>query len=471
MAGLTSLGFESKRLPEIKTDAENGFRTSFGENIQLTDNSILGQQIGILSLQMAQLWDLGQNIFLSQSPDYAEGVQLDNVVALNGVQRLPATKTKINAILMGTPSTVIVSGKQAKTIEGDFIFTLKNNVTLTAGTGNRILIDVGTLADSTNYTVTINGTAYTIDSGTSATNYSILLALKTAIDNAAIATTCTIVNDQLCIYSNTAATTFTYALSANLNLVSLGYVGEFEALETGNIVLNSGDLATILTPVNGWDGIFTPYAADVGSEMETDVELRARRKLSVAIASSSNYDAIFSRILALPDVDDVELYVNSGTTTDANSIPPQHIKAYVLGGSNADIADVLSKTLPVGIGMVGNITVNVNAVNGQAIAYKFNRPTLTPVYIDLTITADNNFPDAGEIDIKNNLVQYFSDAIRIGDDVLVSRLYSDINKTQGFYVTALTLGTSPSPAGTSNLTAAVGQRFTLIADNINITVN
>ena len=45
----------------------------------------------------------------------------------------------------------------------------------------------------------------------------------------------------------------------------------------------------------------------------------------------------------------------------------------------------------------------------------------------------------------------YIDSLKIGEDVVYSRLYTPINSVSGFQVDSLKIGTSPSPTGTSNI--------------------
>jgi uncharacterized phage protein gp47/JayE len=96
----------------------------------------------------------------------------------------------------------------------------------------------------------------------------------------------------------------------------------------------------------------------------------------------------------------------------------------------------------------------------------FDRPTDLPIYISLTISVDSSFPTDGEDLIRTALVDYLS-TLGIGEDVLYSRLYTPINSaTGGFYVSGMTIGTSASPVGTSNISVDYNEIVNISASNI-----
>ena len=70
--GLTPQGFKSKRLADIKADLENQLLAEFGE-INLDPQSLFGQQIGVYSKVLADLWENMEDVYFSQYPNSAEG--------------------------------------------------------------------------------------------------------------------------------------------------------------------------------------------------------------------------------------------------------------------------------------------------------------------------------------------------------------------------------------------------------------
>jgi len=59
----------------------------------------------------------------------------------------------------------------------------------------------------------------------------------------------------------------------------------------------------------------------------------------------------------------------------------------------------------------------------------------------------------------------------IGEDLIYSRLYTPINSIAGHYVNSLTVGTSPSPVGTSNVAVGFNQKAAGVLANVVVTVS
>ena len=72
--------------------------------------------------------------------------------------------------------------------------------------------------------------------------------------------------------------------------------------------------------------------------------------------------------------------------------------------------------------------------------------------------------------IKQAVKTYGDSTYFIGDDVVYSRFYTPVNSIQGFAVNSLTIGTSPSPVGMTNLTIDFDEVATFDLDKIVVTI-
>lgn len=109
--GLTADGFKIKRLEDILEEIRQRFRDEFGDQIDLSDASPLGQIIAIFAERESLVWELGQDVYNSQYPLTAEGKQLDNVVSITGTTRRgPQFSRVVTGVARGTNGTVIPAG-------------------------------------------------------------------------------------------------------------------------------------------------------------------------------------------------------------------------------------------------------------------------------------------------------------------------------------------------------------------------
>ena len=156
--GVTPEGFKSKRLIDIKNELDDYFIGEFGE-INLDPQSVAGQIIGIYSKVLADVWENMQNVYLSQYPNSASGVSLDNVVQLNGLTRIPALQTLVTGVATGLENTLIVAGKLARIPSSNQVFfvTLDSYITRSNSVQNTVRVLNAAAQD---YTVIISGIPY-----------------------------------------------------------------------------------------------------------------------------------------------------------------------------------------------------------------------------------------------------------------------------------------------------------------------
>ena len=130
MYGLTDSGFSIKRLPVIKEEIEANLRNRINQNIDLRAESLFGQFVGLESELAAIFWEVLQDIYLSQYPDYATGNSLDYAVSINGVTRIEATPTSVNAVCYGVSETILTAGREAKNSRTNDIYRSTTDTTI-----------------------------------------------------------------------------------------------------------------------------------------------------------------------------------------------------------------------------------------------------------------------------------------------------------------------------------------------------
>lgn len=465
MTGLTVEGFLGKRLPEIKADLEAEFVAQFGVDLNLSSETILGQLIGIESEARSDFWAEIENVYQSQYPSTASGAALDLVVDINGLSRLPALPTTVTGYLTLTVGTLVEAGRKAK--DGSTTYTLLDDVTGSASTSHGATIGVDTVADATDYSVTIDGGVYTYTSGVSATVSTILTGLAAAMP---VGVTIALGESSLTLSYDGPAP---IVVSTNLALSSVVNAGGFECDTTGPVALPIGALDEIETPVAGWSAVTNRAAGTLGRNVENDAELRVRRSESVRLRAVSTVDGITAQLRQTDGVTDAIVYENSGEVTDANGVPRQHIWCIVEGGEASDIADVIYRRKAGGIGTFGDTTaLAISEVTGQAFEMRFSRPTVTPVYITVNIEGSASLPTDYIATVREALVAH-GEGLEIGENLILNRLYtpSSLAIDDESYVSSITLGTSPSPVGTLNLFASPDERFQIVAENIDVLVN
>ncbi|MDD0941556.1 hypothetical protein LOD72_10725, partial [Xylella fastidiosa subsp. multiplex] len=111
MGKVTTSGYEAERLDTIIARLQEGFRSIYGNDINVDPDSPDGQLIGLIAQIKADLEELGTDIHRQLDPDYASGAWLEQRVAYAGLTRRRASYSYLrNVTLMGKPDASIPAG-------------------------------------------------------------------------------------------------------------------------------------------------------------------------------------------------------------------------------------------------------------------------------------------------------------------------------------------------------------------------
>lgn len=469
--GITSEGFTRKRLFDVKLEIENELKTKLGNNINLLDNSVLGQIVGIFAERESLLWELAEAIYINNNVDGASGVSLDNVLSLVGATRLQATKSlQQNLHLFGLAGSVIPANVSVSvTGSPTSIFKTKNPVTLIAGVDEVQQINFSSLPVAGQFRlkylseitapIAYNATALDIQNALNALNK---LDGLTVTGNFAAGFVVTFagnsgkINHSMLDFDSN---TLTNAVSAAVNItfiqttagVPQGVV-DAEAQNTGEIIAPAFSLSNIDTPVTGLDRVTNPTEAIVGRDIESDNDFRARSKIAQKSTGSSTVEAIRAKLLALTGVIQVVVFENTTMAVDVNGLPAKSFRAYVQGGDDQDIWDSLWANKPAGIASDGTEIGTVVDSQGVVQTLKFSRPDVQEIYINIEITKDvAKFPLNGVDQVRSALADYVN-SLEVGEDIIVyPRLISQLNSISGILDIRIGIDLTPAPAyGTDN---------------------
>lgn len=248
--------------------------------------------------------------------------------------------------------------------------------------------------------------------------------------------------------------------------------GTARCVEAGAINVISGDLSVIKTLVTGWTSVTNTAAATPGRPVETDPRLRVRRAQSVAKPSQSMVDSLQAAIADLAGVDDVAVYENDTGAVDANGLPPHSVNVIVDGGADADIANAIWTQSSMGVTKVGDVTLTITDTQGNPQEMKWDLPEDVNVYVTVVL---NRTPTSFEVDsIKNAIVNFGTEASRIGRDVPWGDLFSPINDLEitggpGLpSITALYLGAAEDPTTPNDLVVAYNARPRFHVDRVEV---
>lgn len=291
------------------------------------------------------------------------------------------------------------------------------------------------------------------------------------------------------ILTGTAGTTITNGSAKDTNnivwnfpaSVSIGVGGTVTITATcnssGSVAAVAGTVTGINTPTRGWTAVTNPTAATVGAAAETDAELKIRQSQSVALPSLTPFEAVDGAIANVSGVTRHKLYENDSGSTDSNGLPAHSISAIVDGGDATDIARTLRRKKGQGVSTYGKTTIQVADTYGNPHDISFSRPDVVPIFVAITIRAFTGYTSQIGEEIKQAVADYIN-SLKIGDSVLLSRIYSPANlgvvsggNARYYDIIELMIGKSVESEAAANITIAYDEAASCQTANIDITVS
>lgn len=209
--------------------------------------------------------------------------------------------------------------------------------------------------------------------------------------------------------------TYQYAL---LDTVTIGEGGtveaEFQCLTPGAIPCPAGTLTTIVTVIEGWDGINNATAGIIGFATENDNEFRTRIMANwLNKRARSILGAIVDNIAAVSGVISVlgrENYGDEPLEIDDITLAPHSVYLCVLGGGASDIATVFAGQKTLGAGVNGNTEIEFYDASVDYIyKYRIERPAVVPIKLQIEYEANAYTAADVETQIKSIVMQWVAD--------------------------------------------------------------
>lgn len=245
---------------------------------------------------------------------------------------------------------------------------------------------------------------------------------------------------------------------------------------SGAVAAVAGSITKINTPTRGWTAVSNANAATVGSAAETDAQLRVRQSQSVAIPALTPFDAVDGAIANVAGVTRHKLYENDSGAVNSDGIPAHSIAAIVDGGDVTEIAQTIRGKKGQGVATFGSTTVTVPDKYDNPHAISFSRSTDVPIYVAITLKVFTGYTTQIGEQIKQAIADYIN-SLKIGDDVLLSRIYSPANlgvvsggNAKYYDINALTIGKSAGSQAAANIVIAFNESASCSTANIALTV-
>lgn len=217
------------------------------------------------------------------------------------------------------------------------------------------------------------------------------------------------------------------------------YLIACENEQTGPIACNAGTLTVIATPVVGLNSVTNPFDAILGTNADTDPQLRIRRENELRATGAGTVDSLRSDLLAYTADDGSKpilqctIFENSTDVADANGLPPHSLEALVFDGvgldvANNQIAQLIWDSKPGGIQMVGISSGTATDTLSSPQIVKFTRPTIivNKFTISIWIKASRY---VGDTAFKSALVTEYNKIAKQGGVIRVLDLIAALIET------------------------------------------
>lgn len=139
--GVTSAGFAIKTVEDIKTSLRErqAAAPEIGPNQDFTEQSILGQLNGTIASEIAELWELGEEVYHSQDPEAASDYALTVVASLTGTEVRAATATEV-PVTLNLDAGVLVPAGSMVAVDGrpDIVCEIREDVENVGGSTDDI---------------------------------------------------------------------------------------------------------------------------------------------------------------------------------------------------------------------------------------------------------------------------------------------------------------------------------------------
>ena len=389
--GITETGLRIKRFDTILSEI-NAFETeSFGVQVGANTRSFLNTLNTSVADKIAELWELGADIYHNLSPMSAEGAALDNAVQFGGNSREKARSTYYPIHCECTEGITL---DEETLIESDtnpaIKFLSAEERTISRSSFNKAKVKVVSTQPGEAYTVALNGTLYSYTCKAQDGPEAILGGLRDLIlADEAEAFTASVDSENVLLIIEAAdvESENSMLLTDNLTTESVTAIISFASEEPGEVSLPNGAITKIVTAPTGFLSCTNLCGYVAGRLLETDVELRQSYVDKIFSRSSRMTDSIRSAILAnCAGVTAAQVYENRTNETDSEGRPPHSVEAVVDGGSNSDIAEQILATVSAGITTYGSVSVDVPGEDDDMIEVCFNRPTYIYCWFKVTLT-------------------------------------------------------------------------------------
>jgi Baseplate J-like protein len=258
-----------------------------------------------------------------------------------------------------------------------------------------------------------------------------------------------------------------YQLISSASLTTGANTLLFQAVNIGNVQVQLNTITVPVTIVAGVVSINNPTSPTVvGTDQETDAQLRIRRQNSVGKPGQGFNQSLLGGLYSVPNLTGAVVLENQTSSTDVNGIPPNSIWVITQGGTVGDIGAQIYKYRNAGCGMKGSTSSTITQVDGSLFTVLYDAAIGDPLYIQLHLTSLTG----GSIDqnaIKTGLTSALVYQIYQAADITsIDTIIHSINPN----VVASSLGVSGTITGYVSSTLPSGRNHYWVSSTTRISI-
>lgn len=471
--GVTSTGFNPKSLQDIQREIQDDMLSEIGEDLDFSPSGPIGQQNGIYADQLREAWEVLLAVYRSHYPDSAENEALEQVSSYTGVQRLEATPSTVTLDQLYLDGGVTIPAGSIVSVgpTGARFVTLED---VTNSGTDAATVSVTAEAQETGPLFAGAGTIDTIQTGVSGWSAAAAITCANAEPYNLDGSTLTVKVDrgaeQTVTFSGgnpwsaASVTTEIRDQTTGIDRFLLANPVRIASTTEGkgsSIQVTGGSANTVL----GFDTAevkgFNSADAELGTNEETDPELRLRRVELLRGSGKATVEAIRAAVREVEDV--AQVLVIENTTLCQYAVTVQ-------GGDDTAVANALWDSKPAGVPLIGTTSVTINDSEGQEQVIKFSRPVSKAIYISCNLTVDPDiYPADGDDQVKEALVTQGA-TIQIGEDVIALTYKCVPLQVPGVLdVPVFQIDLANPPTGTVNISIPDTHIATFDTSNISVT--
>lgn len=246
----------------------------------------------------------------------------------------------------------------------------------------------------------------------------------------------------------------------------------FQAANAGAIITTPNTITVQVTIILGVASVNNPTSyTTLGTNEESDANLRLRQAISVSLASQGYYAGLYATLLNTSGVTAALIHENFTNTTDGNGVPGHTIWVIVAGSAAPSaIANAIYTKRNAGCGMFGAQSFTIIQVDGTPFTVSWDDVIAEPLYIKFNATSINGIvaPNVGAI--TAGLPLSFMPAINA--EVNINQLATLVQAIDpNTLVTGAGFSTSSSGTYTNTLIPTnLNYQFVVTSGNISITI-